>query len=594
MAAPLKPPAWWRPIVLCLAAIVAVLQLPALNNWPSHFLPEKYGTLRAKLEPAGHRHRIVALAAGSPLAAAQAKPGDYILFERIGDRTRIVFETGETIRIRHMAGKLDRDLKVQPVADATIPMRIRIAYAANTVTGILALLLGVAIAWRLPHSVPARFLALALFVTALSFGTDALPGGDLRDARVLVTPLFIFAARYILFAGFCVTLATAPAGALSLMRRAFPVYAGVGVLLGLHGIAYMCELSPLEHAPLARAFAIFSVLASLTALALARRAAPAADRTWISWIGVSVGLVYLSYLGSNLLTALGFHEARQYYGLLVVPPVLIAGLGGLCYAMLRYRMFDVAFVVNRVLVYGAVSVFLLVVFGVAEAAVHKLLEVERFLLRALLFVAVLLTFHKVRHYAEVAVEKLLFRDWHEKEERLGTFVKEAARIRAQQRLVDNFEAAVRSFLDGAAATVYLMRPDGRYKASRDEAADGGLERDHPLPRFMEAHACPAFHNESWNLPDAQLALPMLHRGELKGFLLLGRKARDLNYRPDEMRLLESVTQRIGLELYALELDRLREEVAELKGELASARSQVDALIRATRPPSSEPSPAAPA
>jgi hypothetical protein len=66
------------------------------------------------------------------------------------------------------------------------------------------------------------------------------------------------------------------------------------------------------------------------------------------------------------------------------------------------------------------------------------------------------------------------------------------------------------------------------------------------------------------LNGAVLAFPMLHRNNLQGFALIGAKPSGGGYRPDEIELMGTAVQQVGLDLFALNLDALQEEAAQLR------------------------------
>ena len=65
---------------------------------------------------------------------------------------------------------------------------------------------------------------------------------------------------------------------------------------------------------------------------------------------------------------------------------------------------------------------------------------------------------------------------------------------------------------------------------------------------------------------AALVVPMLHRNEVVGIVLLGRKPSGLNYRPDEIELIGWATRQVGLDLHALKVEQLETAAAALREE----------------------------
>ena len=79
-------------------------------------------------------------------------------------------------------------------------------------------------------------------------------------------------------------------------------------------------------------------------------------------------------------------------------------------------------------------------------------------------------------------------------------------------------------------------------------------------------------------PNNRLALPMRHRGELAGVMLMAGKPSGDPYRPDEQELLGWAAHQVGLDLQALETEQLQGDVSRLKQEGASLTAQLE-LVR---------------
>ena len=93
--------------------------------------------------------------------------------------------------------------------------------------------------------------------------------------------------------------------------------------------------------------------------------------------------------------------------------------GLLAYAVLRQKLFDFGFAVNRTLVFGTISAVLLVSFGTLEWAVEHLVpeawhEGSAFF-SAGIAVGLFLLFHRIRDAVEHVIERLFFRSWHANE-----------------------------------------------------------------------------------------------------------------------------------------------------------------------------------
>lgn len=79
-----------------------------------------------------------------------------------------------------------------------------------------------------------------------------------------------------------------------------------------------------------------------------------------------------------------------------------------------------------------------------------------------------------------------------------------------------------------------------------------------------------------------LLVPMAMRHELGGILLLGPKPNGEPYRPDQIELLGWAAGQIGLDLNALEVERLEALTEGQRGEIAALRTTVKAIKRMAR------------
>lgn len=110
----------------------------------------------------------------------------------------------------------------------------------------------------------------------------------------------------------------------------------------------------------------------------------------------------------------------------ILPPT---GIVLLAYTLLRHRVVDFGFAVNRTLVFGGVSVVILCAFGLNEWGIEKIMSALGFQntvwLDALVALGIFFAFHHIQGFVEKGVESLFFRDWHRNEELLNRFVREA-------------------------------------------------------------------------------------------------------------------------------------------------------------------------
>jgi hypothetical protein len=248
------------------------------------------------------------------------------------------------------------------------------------------------------------------------------------------------------------------------------------------------------------------------------------------------------------------------------------------YAILRHRVLDLGFAINRTLVYGAVSVILLAAFGLIEWAVEHFIPIEgreqNALVSAAIAVTVFLTFHRVRDAVEHVVERLFFRRWQRAEAELRRFVREAAFVTQAPALAQAFVRALADYAEGAEAAFYRAEGGG-YARAVGEVAGVPARLDPDLPVLVSLRADPKPVELHDDAQGAALIAPMVNRNEVVGIVLLGRKPNGQDYRPDEVELIGWATRQVGLDLHALKVERLEASESDLRRQVSTleARNQ---------------------
>ena len=292
-------------------------------------------------------------------------------------------------------------------------------------------------------------------------------------------------------------------------------------------------------------------------------------------------------------------ELRQRYALLLItfglvvacqavawiisgrtdPPFVVAGLVStllasllapalFAYAILRQRVMDVAFAINRTLIYGGVSLVLLVAFGLLEWAVAHFVPVEgkekNAFIDAGLALVVFLTFHRVRDFTEHIVEALFFRRWQRQEADLRRFLRDAAFITRPESLARAAVMALERFGDGAPVAIYLREEGGDlHRLEGHLNGPARIDADHPTLVGLRAEPKPTQVEDDAGL-GATLIAPMLNRNVVTGAMLFGAKPDAAAWRPDELALIGQASVQIGQDLHVLEVERLERLTAELK------------------------------
>jgi hypothetical protein len=260
---------------------------------------------------------------------------------------------------------------------------------------------------------------------------------------------------------------------------------------------------------------------------------------------------------------------------------VVIGLTGpalIAYAMLRGRLFDFKFVLNRTLVYATVSFILLAAFGLAEWGVERLhLIPEEWhrgnsLASGAIALALFLSFHRLRDWVEKHLERLLFHGWHVNEAKLRRFIASAAHYDQSLALVRNFAVEAGCFAQGAPVAIYLRGPGGdgyALQAGTLPHAEPAYLGDDNAIALMRAERAPVELVEAGSVLPGALALPMLDQSALAGFVLVAPRPDGARYRPDEVELLGWATQQVALDLQAMRARELAARVTDLERVVAT-------------------------
>jgi class 3 adenylate cyclase len=168
---------------------------------------------------------------------------------------------------------------------------------------------------------------------------------------------------------------------------------------------------PLEIAAFLGGLGILAAAGASVVLRLRR--ARGEERVQLRWVAYSVAFAVLINIAFTL-AILAFPSLDAVP--VISPAVVIVGFGiampvGFAVAMLRYRLYDLDLLVNRTVLYGAVSVLLLAVFGVANVLAQRALAAwvgdGSDLVAAGLGLAAGLAFGPVRRWLRPYVDRLL-------------------------------------------------------------------------------------------------------------------------------------------------------------------------------------------
>jgi hypothetical protein len=179
---------------------------------------------------------------------------------------------------------------------------------------------------------------------------------------------------------------------------------------------------------------------------------------------------------------------------------------------------------------------------------------------------VITSFHRIQHWVSVRVNRTLFREWQEAAQRLRAFISRAQLITDPHVLVERFLGEIEVFSQLKCAALYVRGSDSTYSlqgGTLEQAPSSVDENSNALLEMRLSRDAVDLGDFDKSLP-GEYALPMLARGQLSGFVLVGGRAEAPGLRPDEVALLVHCVQEIGLYLESLRTENLERQLAEAR------------------------------
>jgi hypothetical protein len=302
------------------------------------------------------------------------------------------------------------------------------------------------------------------------------------------------------------------------------------------------------------------------------------NRLRIRWVLASTVLLVLSWVGLALLSA----TAQPV--LYLVFNTLLPGLGilGYVYAILRSRVVDVAFVIDRALVLSLITAILFGAFSLLEQALHRFAAGEQlsWILQALTTVLLAAALSPLHRLLDRGLERVFFHDLREAVAGLRRLAAESAFFEKEEVLLSR---ALKQLLRSSAAAAIYERNGVTYQR-RQASGDGwpdGVDVDDPV--FVSLRT----GREQLDVKNVESALgtdgrafPMTVGQTLTGAVIC--RARDGEQLNAEVRAaMAELARSVGTSLYLLryrEQARLIAQIAAGDVDQTAARSRAAALV----------------
>jgi GAF domain-containing protein len=490
--------------------------------------------------------RVIAVAPNSPAARAGIRTGDTISFgatplERAEARDAA---PGTSVRVlvngTRVANLIAPREPFQKIL--IVPLVIRLAFLA--VAGLLA--------WRRPDDSAARALVLFLLCFGLLIGLgNTLMPTPLLSVLVLQTASTLLlligtGAAATFAANFPSGVAAPPARRLARIAQALVAVAVattiVGTVLSLVG----AEVPPALYA-VAWLFVAIVVLLLATLIVAYVQGAPS-ERQRRRWVFLMLGLALCAVLVDiGVQLTAGYSDVVDNAALLFIGAIPF----GLAYVILRHRVIDVGFVINRAVVYAAVSIIIVGIFVIVETLASNVIEQHSragsIALQLSVALALGFSIRFIHARVERTVDRVLFRQRHLDEAALADFTYDAHYVTDSTVLIERCEATAVRHARASEAWVW-------------QKGDPSVDENDPALVAMRARRAVADLHALGSTLRGAYAFPMIVRGELIGALVCGNKAEAEAYAPDEIEALRNMASAVGHALDGLRMRELEERV----------------------------------
>lgn len=399
--------------------------------------------------------------------------------------------------------------------------------------GISSLAISVAI-YPIPSSALAPGMQVAYAVVARSFADIAALNLFLMVeylSRDALSRRGILILRTIVIAGVALGIADNVFSTISRVQTGC-----VNPLLAVaHPIAYMAVLA-----------------ATLVALTLAYFRSSGETRARLRWIYVSTFVGFtgvLAYLGGQVL-----NRPIPAYPVMNVTAVAIPI--GYAYAILRHRVIDVGFAINRAIIFTAMTTLVVAAFALLSGVLERAAvgPSESVALQVAVALVVALSFNALEKRVESVIDQVFFRAKHRAEAELTQLADEIPFMHGDDVMLERVVATIRRELGSTGVAVFHGHPDRDYVRERSDGT--------PFPDSVPIDD-PAFVRLRTYLRDVDLsdvvsrlaksgiAVPLAVQGRLSGAIVVRPRRSEEAYDPDERAVLRALAVRVAGTLEAL-------------------------------------------
>jgi signal transduction histidine kinase len=311
-----------------------------------------------------------------------------------------------------------------------------------------------------------------------------------------------------------------------------------------------------EHPWVADAFYVvvpllpLCILASALSLVLRYRRSRGEERQQIKWIAVAASFVGLFYLISIVIMFVYSFEPPLWSSLLDSVTVLsYAGVPiAVGIAVLKYRLYDIDLLINRTLVYGALTASVVGIYVLVVGYLGAVFQTDDVLISLLATGLVAVVFAPLRERLQRGVNRLMYGERDDPYAVLSRLGQRLEATLAPDAVLPTIVETIREALKLPYAAIALTENGG-------------------APGIAASAGKPA---------DKLISLALTYQSEPVGELLLGPRAPGESFSPADRSLLEGLARQAGIAAYAV---RLTTDLQRSRERLVTAREEERRRLR---------------
>ncbi len=284
---------------------------------------------------------------------------------------------------------------------------------------------------------------------------------------------------------------------------------------------------------------------ALAAVVVRRRRATGDEREQMRWLVWALAVAVPLWTLSMVLGLLGERGWGLVQAVLLLGPVFLIPVA-ITIAIVKYRLYDIDTLINRTLVYGALTATVLAVYAVVVLAVSGATgSTVEWRWSVLVVAAVAIVAYPVREWLQRRVNRFMYGDRDDPARALSQLSRRISDAVTPQGLLPSIVEAVAQALRVPYVAVTLS-------GGTEPAASSGTRRGEPY------------------------AVDLVHQGELVGILEVGQRSDTEPLSPPDVRLIEDVARQVAVAAHAV---RLADDLQRSRERLVLAREEERRRLR---------------